>query len=204
MRIHVLNKLYLTIKKPRFQKNLIKLYRLSQSECTRNGKVCMHIGLAREKDLVACLKHELGDTIDYCIDNDQPEDFIMDSQKFSIKHSQDSLTTPVKINWNTGLYQESIDHLINHEPQHLLISYINLNKKSIQIVCVSADQVKTTIKQFGVSAFKIPSGNSRGIQFSRSAMDELLSKYYFKVLISDADLHGGMDPIERRIELLSE
>lgn len=201
----LLNKLHSTIKKPQFQKNLIKLYGFSQREHSRNGKICMEIGMAREKDLVASLRHELGDCIDYQIDNKLTEDFKLNQLKFSVKHSQSSIRTPVKINWNVGLYKESIQEIIDAPSDHfpnLLLSYIDLKRKAVNIICIDSSTNEQVIKQLGFGAFRIPSGNARGIEYSRKATDQLLDNYYFKVSIPDADLTGGLDPIERRLLLL--
>jgi hypothetical protein len=53
-------------------------------------------------------------------------------------------------------------------------------------------------------AFKIPKGNSRGIEYSTAAMKALMTKKYFTVEITDANVKGGMNPIERRMAMLRD
>jgi hypothetical protein len=167
----------------------------------------MNIGMSREIDLVASLRHELGDLIGYRIDNNLTEDFTLNSLKFSIKHSQSSMATPIKINWNVGLCQESIQTIIDAPPEHypnLLLSYINLQHKTIDFVCVSSETNRTVIKELGIDAFRIPRGNARGIEYSRKAMVQLIANRHFCVKIHNANLNGGMDPIERRMLLIAD
>jgi len=55
------------------QKGLIALYTQSQSECTRNKRCGMEVGMSREKDQGAVLKLFLGSRINLDIDNTLPE-----------------------------------------------------------------------------------------------------------------------------------
>ena len=190
------------------QKGLIKLYADDQAECRKNGKCGMEIGMAREKDLVAYLLLHLGPDIDYDITNNVPEDFMYRrTEKVSVKHMASKLGTPVKAKWTSADVpaQDSIKHMIeapdNYYPA-LLICYIDIEKKSIVYIFISAEQNKNTIKTLGNAAFKIPSGNTRGIEYSREAMTELMKNICFRVDIANADLTTGMDPIQRRMNIL--
>jgi hypothetical protein len=190
------------------QKGLIALYANSQKECTRNGTCGMEIGMAREKDMCAVLKLHLGDAISLDIDNTLPEDFLLHEQKVSIKHSQAKIGSPVKAKWTSAdkSVQEAITFMIDAADDyypHLLLVYMDIKSKKITICCISSEHNRTTIKGLGKSAFKVPTGNSRGIEYSTAAMKELMRQCYFVVEITDADLTGGMDPIERRMKELS-
>ena len=44
--------------------------------------------------------------------------------------------------------------------------------------------------------------NTRGVEYSVKLMKKLIEEAAFKVEIKDVDLSGGIDPIERRIQLL--
>lgn len=186
---------------------LILLYRDSQSECKRNGGLGMEVGMSREKDLVSFVKYCLGNIINYDIDNKKPEDFTVNNSPVSIKHSSGTYGSPVKAKWtseNTSV-QEAIEQMINAEDSYypnLLIVYLDALIKKITILCISSEENKNVIKNLKNDAFKIPKGNSRGIEYSKKAMNELLKKIYFKIEICDVDLNGGINPIERRIQLL--
>lgn len=61
-----------------------------------------------------------------------------------------------------------------------------------------AEQNKKIIK---FDAFTVPKGNSRGIEYSKEAMNYLLQNRYFTIEILNVDLKGGINPIERRINI---
>jgi len=167
----------------------------------------MEIGMSREKDQVAVLKCALGDRINLDIDNTLPEDFIFDGEKFSVKHSGSKIGTPVKAKWTSAdkSVQDTIDAIINADDSyypHLLITYLDTRTSKITIMGISSETNRSTIKEMKHGAFKIPAGNSRGIEYSTTAMKRLLEKKSFVVDINEADLSGGVDPIQRRIQLL--
>jgi hypothetical protein len=189
------------------QRGLIALYSQSQSECTRNGVCGMEIGMSREKDQGAVLKLFLKDKINLDIDNTLPEDYIIGKEKISAKHSSDKVGSAVKAKWTSAdvSVKEAIDSMINAEDSyypHLLLTYFDAKNKKITIVCISSEENKNVIKILKDDAFKIPKGNSRGIEYSKKAMLELFQKIYFKIEIENADLKNGLNPIERRIQIL--
>lgn len=189
------------------QRGLIALYTQSQSECTRNGACGMEVGMSREKDQGAILKLFLGDRINLDIDNSLPEDYIIGKSKISAKHSGSKVGTTVKAKWTSAdvSVKEAIEKMINAEDSyypHLLLTYLDTHIKKITIICISSEENKNIIKTLKNDAFTIPKGNSRGIEYSRKAMNELLKKIYFKIEIYDVDLKSGINPIERRIQLL--
>lgn len=189
------------------QKGLITLYSQSQTECTRNGVCGMEVGMSREKDQGAVLKLFLGDKVNLNIDNTLPEDFVIGNAKVSSKHLSSKIGSPVKAKWTSAdkSVKETIDYLIDADDSYypnILITYIDIKNKKITIICISSERNKHVIKSLKQEAFTIPKGNSRGIEYSRKAMTELLSERVFTIEIEDADLKGGMNPIERRINLL--
>lgn len=189
------------------QRGLIELYTQSQSECTRNGACGMEVGMSREKDQGAVLKLFLNDKINLDIDNTLPEDYIVGNSKISAKHSGSKVGSPVKAKWTSAdtSVKEAIEQMINAEDSyypHLLLTYLDIRNKKITIICISSEENKNIIKSLKNEAFTIPKGNSRGIEYSKKAMNELLKKIYFKIEICDVDLKSGINPIERRIQLL--
>lgn len=193
---------------PAVQRCLVALYSDSQSECKRNGACGMEIGMAREKDQVTILQMRLGDKVNLCIDNDKVEDLLIGAEKVSIKHSSGKVGTAVKAKWTAAdtSVQEDIKAMTEAADDyypHLLLTYLETEKKTITIVCVAKEQVKATIKELGAAAFKVPSGNSRGIEYSPAAMKLFQQRRYFSVVIPEADVEGGEDPIERRKKRLT-
>jgi hypothetical protein len=167
----------------------------------------MEVGMSREKDQGAVLKLFLGSRINLDIDNTLPEDYIIGKSKISSKHSGSKVGSPVKAKWTSAdlSVKEAIEGMINAEDSyypHLLITYLDTHRKKITIICISSEENKNIIKNLKNEAFTIPKGNSRGIEYSKKAMNELLKKIYFKIEISDVDLKNGINPIERRIQLL--
>jgi len=199
------------LSKPFTQNALVKLYSDSQSECTRNGKCGMEIGMSREKDQGAVLKYFLGDSVNLDIDNSLPEDYLVLGEKISAKHSQGKVGTAVKAKWTVAgeSAKDAIKSMIEAEDSyypHLLLTYIDLESKKISFVCIGAEHNRNTIKALGERAFNLPSStaNSRGIPYSTTAMKELMKNVYFKIDISDADLKGGEDPIQKRMKLIKQ
>ena len=189
------------------QRGLIALYTQSQSECTRNGACGMEVGMSREKDQGAVLKLFLGDRINLDIDNSLPEDYIIGNSKISAKHSGSKVGSAVKAKWTSAdvSVKEAIEKMIDAEDSyypHLLLTYLDTHSKKITIICITSEENKNIIKTLKNEAFTIPKGNSRGIEYSRKAMNELFKKIYFKIEIYDVDLKSGINPIERRIQLL--
>ncbi len=189
------------------QRGLIALYSESQSECIRNGKCGMEIGMAREKDQTAVLKHFLGEKINLDIDNTLTEDFIIGKSKISSKHSSGKIGKSIKAKWTSAdiSVKEAIESLINAPDSYypnLLITYIDTSKNEINIICISSQKNKDVIKGQKEEAFTVPKGNSRGIEYSKKAMVELLKDPVFKITIENAKLAGELNAIERRIEKL--
>ena len=189
------------------QRGLIALYKQSQSECTRNGNCGMEVGMSREKDQGAVLKLFLGDKINLDIDNTLPEDYIIGNSKISAKHSSNKVGSTVKAKWTSAdvSVKEAIKEMINAEDSyypHLLLTYFDIHNKIIIILCISSEENKKVVKTLKDEAFTIPKGNSRGIEYSKKAMNELIKNNYFKIEIPNVDLKSGVNPIERRIQLL--
>ena len=161
-------------------------------------------------NLTICLVLKLfgKDEIDLDIDNTLPEDIMSKNEKISVKHSGSKVGSPVKAKWTSAdtSVKEAIEQMINAEDSyypHLLLTYLDIPNKKITIICISSEEHKNVIKTLKNDAFKIPKGNSRGIEYSTNAMKELLKRVYFQIVISNVDLKGGMDPIERRIQHLT-
>jgi hypothetical protein len=208
-RIPALDVLERVYRHPGAQEGLVQLYKTSQAECMRNNVCGMEIGMAREKDQGAVFKMFLGDSCNLEVDNTLPEDFLILGEGVSSKHSSSKIGTPVKVKWSddeTTVKQDIHTILTTKDshPPHLLLTYLDSKANLITVICISSDHHHHTLITLGKDAFHLPKGNSRGIEFSRKAMELLLSKPYFTVVISSANLNGGISPIERRLRFLRE
>lgn len=192
---------------PPAQQALLHLYADSQSDCKKNGKCGPEVGMAREKDLLAVLRYFLKERITTEISNDLPEDFLMDTEKVSVKHSQGAVGSAVKAKWTSDKDSTASDitSIISAEDgyyPHLLLIYMPKGQKKIVIACVEKDKHRTVVKTLKEGAFKILNGNSRGFEYSKAAMKEFLSSPAFICEIQNVDLEGGMDPIQKRMKQL--
>jgi len=208
--IEELDELKSVLENKEAQRCLIELYSQSQMECTRNGKCGMEIGMAREKDLAAILKMYLKKfPLNLAIDNELPEDYVIGKRKISAKHATGKISSlTVRAKWTSAdeAVEEAITYMIQAEDTYytdLLVVYFDMKNKKITIICISAEHIKHVIKEYGNDAFKIPSGNSRGIEYTKKAMTEFLKKKYFTIEIENVELKNGADPITRRIEYLT-
>lgn len=189
------------------QRGLIMLYCQSQAECMRNGSCGMEIGMAREKDQGSVLKLFLGDKINLDIDNSLTEDFVIGKEKISSKHTTGKLGTSIKAKWTSAdiSVKEAIQDMIDADDSyypHLLLTYFDTKAKNVTVVCITSEHNKHVIKTLQKDAFTVPKGNSRGIEYSRKAMTQLLEKRYFTIEIPNVELKGGLNPIERRMQQL--
>ena len=163
--------------------------------------------MAREKDQGAVLKLYLGSHINLEVDNTLPEDYVIGTEKISAKHSSGKIGTPIKVKWTASdsSVKDDIKAMIDAPDTyypHLLITYVDVKSKKVSILCITADHNRHVIKTLREDAFHVPKGNSRGIEYSSKAMKLLLQNRYFTIEIENAELMGGLTPVERRIRLL--
>lgn len=192
---------------PQAQHGLSHLYKTSRSECMRNGVCGMEVGMAREKDQCAVLKLFLGGALNLDVNNDLPEDFLVLGDKISSKHSSSKIGSTVKAKWTSE--KESVERDIqsmlqaddNYFP-HLVLTYIGTGSNTIRVIGISSKHISNTIRTLGRDAFHIPSGNSRGIEYSRKTMALFLSQPYFDITFTYSITDNELNPIERRIHCL--
>lgn len=192
---------------PHAQHGLSQLYKTSRSECMRNGVCGMEVGMAREKDQCAVLKLFLGGALNLDVNNDLPEDFLVLGDKVSSKHSSSKIGSTVKAKWTSE--RESVEKDINAMLEaeddyfpHLVLTYIDTHTNTIRVIGISSKHISTTIRTLGRNAFHIPSGNSRGIEYSRKTMALFLSRPYFDITFTYSITENELNPIERRIHYL--
>jgi hypothetical protein len=208
-KIPELDRIEEVFRNPAAQRDLVTLYSDSQSECQRNGKCTMEIGSSREKDLLAVLKRYIGAGIKTDLDNALVEDCCYNDQRISIKHSSGAVGSGnVKWKWTADSAQADafIREMLALDPKHfthILLVYINVEKKRIDAVMVSANTVLDIVRTLGAEGFKSVAGtNNRGISFSTKILQQFVKQAYFHVKMTDVSVETDMDPIDRRIARL--
>ena len=202
------------LKNPEAQSLLVKCYAASQAEHMRNDKLGMEVGNAREKDLVAVLTHYLGSELEYNIDNDLTEDFRIQGRRISVKHitisskTQD-ITGTCKCKWTADV-QKAEQYIADMRKQNpetftdILFGFINPVRKTLTYVLTPSEVVQTGVGLLDEKAFVSRTGtNNRGVEFSKDMMSYMCDNAYFKQTISGVDLSGGIDPIRRRLLMIS-
>jgi hypothetical protein len=190
------------------QKNLTHLYSLSHTECMRDDKLGPEVGSSRENDQKAVLKHYLPE-LNYKISNSLPQDFELNSEPISQKHVTGKPGTgSIKAKWTSDetMANSYIEGMLAGDPAkftHLLLTYIEPIKKCITIYGIDREAIRTTVMEMKEKAFTHRVGtNTRGVEYSSPMVKKLLTIAAFKIEF-EGDVTGGMDPIQRRLQLLS-
>lgn len=179
------------------QRALQKLYKISEYECKRNGKIGMEIGLHREKDLVSILKMGLGDKVNENIDKDATEDVIINGLKFSIKHSMNKYSG-VKYKWSSS--KESTEDILEGKKEYINMIIVYVLQTKVELFVVSADTINKYLQKS--EALKVPKGNSRGVEFTRSCMKSLIQECELNINF-EIDINQHFEnPIDKRISYL--
>lgn len=192
------------------QDHLIHLYRNSQAECNKNGKLSMEIGASREKDLIAVLRHHLGDDIEYNIGVHAPEDIRVCGDKFSIKHlSCGAKGGSIKWKWTSDakqaarFKQQLLASFTDDYYSNMLLVYIDARSMIITMFGIMKDVIIDGVRKFQDGAFTNRIGtNNRGVEYSLCMIRHMLDGASFKVVINNCNLSSCCDPIEKRIRLL--
>jgi hypothetical protein len=184
------------------------LYKISESENTRNGKLTPSIGSAKEKDLIATLVYNEKFVVNHNIPDNKSYDVVVNDIQISIKHITNKKVTEqgVKIVWTVdhesckkfiGTYIPDADMLLiyNHIDN---ISIIYLDKRVI-FRYYHLWQIEKRI------IFKTQTGNTRGIEFSNGFFHILIKNATFHIKISTGEYTNKLAcPIDNRITLLSK
>jgi len=180
------------------------LYNISQSENTRNGKLTMSVGTAREKDIIAVLSHGLGGDLVHDIADCKPEDLRYKDELISVKHVSGKTKTPPKVSWtvdNNKVVNTKVEFL-SPSKKHCHILYTQVAPPVIIITMITGQAVKEVLLKFGEKAFKVNTGtNNRGIEFTTTAFKELLARAVFTVTIHNVAFDYKC-PIKHRKQLL--
>lgn len=193
-------------------KNLILLYQLSQTECSRGSNLTPEIGSSRERDLIASLKSNLLLDVNYDIPNRKKEDVIINNDNISIKHSSNKMNSRsgIKIIWTVDneRRKQFVDNFIFK--CNLLIIYVRFNESlssgELEIIYISQSELVHQQINSGIrkeSIFNCLQGNSRGIEFSKIFFEKIKKKSLFHIKIKFKNFICEMsNPITKRLQIL--
>lgn len=196
------------LKSPLAQRNLTHLYSLSHAECMRDEKLGPEVGSARENDQKAVLKMYLPD-LNYKISNALPQDFELNAEPVSQKHITGKPGSgSIKAKWTSDetMANAYIEGMLAGDPAkftHLLLTYIEPVKKAITIFGIDREAIRSTVMELKEKSFTHHAKtNTRGVEYSSAMVKKLLADPAFKIEF-EGDVTGGLDPIERRLQLLA-
>jgi hypothetical protein len=206
--VPALNIIKSTLETPKVQAELKFLYKQSQSEHTRNEKLKMEVGSAREADFITALYRNLSG-VEYQIDNKHTEDFTFMGELVSLKHISAVVGSgSIKLEWTAdNECAETCMKTKDVGKTHIIMTFVDTKKNSaITIVCVTKDMINKIVNDIGRDkALKSSTGkNNRGVAFTGLMVKSMVEHNYFKVVLKDIDLSGGLDPIQRRMKDLDD
>lgn len=207
-----MNKLESILSLPDVQQHLIYLYQQSQSECTKNGKLSMEIGTAREKDLIAVLHYHMGKDVEYNVGIHDPEDIKICGENFSIKHSSSSVGKgSIKLKWTSDTHQATkfkeqlLSCFSDEYYNNMILVYVDKLTMTITIFAIKKEIIINGVKNFMHQAFVNRTGtNNRGVEFSPQMIKYIIQNASFKIVINDINFMSCIDPIQKRIRILKE
>ena len=185
----------------------------------------MEIGNAREYDLLAIMRRELGPSLQTDLDGQLPYDCLYQGLPLSIKHISAAYgRRSFKVKWTADGHKAS-EYIAtevqrcqattdvtngaiatSNYPYQLLV-YLDLAHEHIEIVLVSGTAVAAQIRLLGAGAFTARTGtNQRGIEISTKALQALLAAPVFRLAWSTkcaSPSRPPLSPIARRLQLLA-
>jgi hypothetical protein len=162
----------------KIKEKLPYLFQLAEIDNSRDGKLGMEIGSARERILIALLIYKYGEeNIETDISITQSEiDVIVFDEPVSIKTVTNNKVIGVKLIWTVDA-QKSLEFINNYSPEcDILFAHINWNNQGA-IYLLSKESQKEILKEYGKEFyFKLPKAgtNPRGVEISNEAIRKLV------------------------------
>jgi hypothetical protein len=203
-----------------YMHNLVRLYRRSQRECTRNNRLTPDIGTSREKDLVASLLSDRDLVVNYKIPNSHGEDVVVDDEMISIKHSSNKRArcNGLKVIWTSNEKKQG-EYINNNSTMlsqcHLLVIFVRfhvsmksmvgdgtmdiMDKGELEILFIDK---ATIFRQHHLHlirdepVLKCLKGNSRGIEFTSKFFAHLIENTEFQIKIAFEGFGGDEKPTD--------
>lgn len=161
----------------KIKEKLPYLFQLAEIDNSRDGKLGMEIGSARERILIALLIYKFGEeNIKTDIAITQSEiDVIVFDEPISIKTVTSNNIIGVKLIWTVDA-QKALEFINNYSPEcDILLAHINWNSQGA-IYLLSKESQKEVLKEYGKEFyFKLPKPgtNPRGVEISNEAIRKL-------------------------------
>lgn len=162
----------------KIKEKLPYLFQLAEIDNSRDGKLGMEIGSARERILIALLIYKFGEeNIKTDIAITQSEiDVIVFDEPISIKTVTNNNVIGVKLIWTVDT-QKALEFINNYSPEcDILFTHINWNNQGA-IYLLSKESQKEVLKEYGKEFyFKLPKPgtNPRGVEISNKAIRRLI------------------------------
>jgi hypothetical protein len=156
------------------------LFQLAEQENSRNGKLGMEIGSARERILIALLMFKYGKD---AVDTDLPitfkeVDVIVSELPISIKTITASTLNGVKLIWTVDA-KKAIEFANDYKPEcGMLLTQINWGSTGYLYYFTTESQAVVLSRLGKEKYFKLPKAgtNPRGVEISKEALNLLVSK----------------------------
>lgn len=162
----------------KIKEKLPYLFQLAEIDNSRDGKLGMEIGSARERILIALLIYKFGeDNVKTDIAITQSEiDVIVFDEPISIKTVTNNNVVGVKLMWTVDA-QKALEFINNYSPEcDILFAHINWNNQGA-IYLLSKESQKQVLEEYGKEFyFKLPKAgtNPRGVEISNDAIRMLV------------------------------
>ncbi len=162
----------------KIKEKLPYLFQLAEIDNSRDGKLGMEIGSARERILIALLIYKFGeDNVKTDIAITQSEiDVIVFDEPISIKTVTNNNVVGVKLIWTVDA-QKALEFINNYSPEcDILFAHINWNNQGA-IYLLSKESQKQVLEEYGKEFyFKLPKAgtNPRGVEISNDAIRMLV------------------------------
>lgn len=153
-------------------------FQLAEIDNSRDGKLGMEIGSARERIIIGLLIYKFGEKnikIDISITEKETDVFVFD-EPISIKTVTNKKVVGVKLIWTVDA-QKALEFINHYSPKcDILLVHINWEAKG-GIYLLSKESQKETLKKYGTGFyFKLPKKgtNPRGVEITNKAINKLV------------------------------
>jgi hypothetical protein len=162
----------------KIKEKLPYLFQLAEIDNSRDGKLGMEIGSARERIVIALIIYKFGEenTKTNVAITKSETDVIVFDEPISIKTVTNKKVVGVKLIWTVDA-QKAIEFINNYSPEcDILLVHINWGGRGAMYL-LSKEAQKEVLKQHGKEFyFKLPKAgtNPRGVEISNKAINKLV------------------------------
>ena len=162
----------------KIKEKLPYLFQLAEIDNSRNGKLGMEIGSARERIVIALLIYKFGDTnvkTDIAI-TESEVDVVAFNEPISIKTVTNRSIVGVKLIWTVDA-QKALEFINNYSPEcDILFVHINWGGKGAMYLLSKEGQQEILINYGKEFYFKLPKTgtNPRGVEITNDAINKLV------------------------------